>query len=272
MRRVVAMLLCAAAAFGMQLAHARPVAEPLAIPAPPKTALTQSLGAQLPLALPFVDSDGQDVRFGDYFAPPRPVLLVFGYYSCPQLCGLLMHGLLEALHESGLGPRDVRIVGVSIDPADSPASARSRLAADMAYASFVRGHARDPLPDLHLLTGDVRPLARSAGFEWSGKKSTLAHPAGVIVATPDGRVSRYLPGVRFDSRELRDAVDEARQGTIGTFTDRLALLCAHFDPRTGRYSDDVMTALRIFGVALALLLASWCWRRRGAPRDAREAR
>jgi protein SCO1/2 len=237
---------------------------------PPKVTITQRLDAVLPRNLPLVDHQGRAVHLGDYLGDGRPMLLVLGYYRCPQLCGLLMHGVLEALQQSGLPRSAYRIVRVSIDPEDTPATARDRRRVDLAYAASLANarHASAPL-DLQLLTGTPQATATLAqrvgfGFERSsgGGDARFAHAAGFVVVTPQGRVSRYLMGVSFDPRSLRDAVDGAARGDIGSFTDRIALLCAHVDLRLGRHSEAVMIATRVLGCALVAGLALWCWRRR----------
>lgn len=146
-------------------------AQAFGTPAAPATALVQRLDAPVPLDLPLVDSDGRQVRLGDFFRAGRPVLLVLGYYRCPQLCGLLMHATLDALHDSGVSRRDVSIVAVSIDAQDTPHTARAKLAVYRAYADFLRGPApRETEPDLHLLVGapqDTARLARAVGLSYS---------------------------------------------------------------------------------------------------------
>jgi protein SCO1/2 len=93
----------------------------------------------------------------------------------------------------------------------------------------------------------------------------IAHSAGFVVATPDGRIARYFPGVRFDAPGLRMAVIEAAGGRIGSLNERLTLLCGHYDPVSGRYSLAIMGWLRTLGCAGALALAFWVWRPRRAP-------
>jgi protein SCO1/2 len=254
-------------------------AQPLAMPPPPPAAIEQQLGVQLPLEMPMLDDLGRPVRLGDYFQDGRPVLLVLGYYRCPQLCGLLMHGLLEGLQESGLPRREWRIVGVSIDPEDNVATARQRRNLDLAYADFLLGSQAPDAPlDLHLLTAasaDSRRLARQTGFSFTPvsaaslaqqadppARARFAHPASVMVVTPQGRISRYLMGIQFDAGDLKVALADAAGDRIGSVTSRIALLCAHFDPKVGRHSDLVMNGLRALGLTLVALLGAWCWRRR----------
>jgi len=235
-------------------------------------ALTQRVGAALPLDSRWVEADGRSVALADLFADGKPVLLVLGYYTCPQLCGLLMHGVLESVQAAGLRARDTRIVAVSIDPGDTPATARARRATDLAYAAFLRGatQTHGPLPELHLLTSDAAAIDRvvaAAGYRIRAETAGDArvdHPAALVVATPGGRISRYLMGVRFDPGELGDAIADARDERTGTLSDRIALLCAHLDRTVGRHSDAVLEATRAVALLVALALAAWCWRRRAA--------
>lgn len=257
-----------AAAFALALLASATAAQPLTpMPAAPDARLLQAPGTQLPLELPFVDSAGRSVRLGDFFGQ-RPVLLVLGYYRCPQLCGLLMHGLIEALHEGGVAPESFRLLRVSIDPDETPSDAQRSLKTDLAYAAFVdqQSGRGEPL-DLHLLTGSPGPidtLARRAGWQYrrdgQAGRQRYAHPAVAIVVTPDGRISRYFPGVRFDARDLRLALVQAGHSRIGGLSERIALLCAHFDPTWGRHSEAVLDATRALGVGLVLLLIGWWWR------------
>jgi protein SCO1/2 len=271
MKRLAALLLtcaCCACACCASASSASetPAGAPLQLPAPPAVQLAQKLGDTVPLDLTLQQAEGGPVRLRELFAGPGAVVLVPGYYQCPQLCGLVMQGVLEALAKSGLPPRAWRIVGFSIDPQDTPATARAREADYRAYARFVAPEATPPV-DLHLLTSDAATsaaLAQALGYavQSTGPGAPIAHSAGFVVATPGGRIARYFPGVRFDARELRLAVTDAAGGRVGSLSDRLTLLCGHYDPVTGRYSLAVMAWLRVLGCAGALALAAWVWRRR----------
>jgi protein SCO1/2 len=277
MKALAALLLllaCAACAAGETAATA-----PLQLPPAPAVQMVQKLGGSLPLDALLNESDGRPVRLRDLFAGQRAIVLVPGYYQCTELCGLVMQGVLEALAQSRLPPDAWRIVGFSIDPLDTPATARSREADYLGYARFVASTsttasatqgADGPPPDLHLLTASAAvssELAQSLGyaFQPGAPGAPIAHSAGFVVATPDGRVARYFPGVRFDARELRLAVVDAAGGRVGSLSDRLTLLCGHYDPVTGRYSLAVMAGLRVLGCAGVLALGAWIWRRRRAP-------
>src|SRR6185312_9626042 len=78
-----------------------------------------------------------------------------------------------------------------------------------------------------------------------------------IVATPDGRLARYLFGIEYGPRDLRFAIVEASAGRVGTVVDSLLLYCYHYNPMTGGYGLVVMRALRLAGVGTVLALGSF---------------
>lgn len=253
-------------------------AAPMEIAPPPQARIVQQPGAALPLDLRLQDAQGHAVALRDFFRAGRPVVLVPGYYRCTNLCSTVMQGVLEALADTGLPRSAYTVVGFGIEPEESPADARAREDADRAYAqaygSRLERSGTLPPVDLHLLLGaqaDTALLAERIGWGYaraqpapgSAADPGVAHEAGFVVATGDGTVSRYLLGVRFDPHELRLALVDASAGRVGTLDDRIALLCAHFDPRSGRYNGAVLLGLRVAGIALALGLAGWIVRHRG---------
>lgn len=243
------------------LAVAIPVAAgagPLALPATPHPEFVQNLGAQLPLPLVF-DDGGAPMELGGLIHD-RPVVLVLGYYQCPNLCSTLMEGVVETLAQADL-PRDAyRVVEVSIDPTETPElAARKKVSYEPMFGR--RG------ADLHLLTGGksaIALLAQTVGFRYvyDAQQRQYIHPAGFIIVTADGRISRYFLGVRFDPDEVRGALQKASVGTIGNPIDRLLLLCTHYDPATGRTSVTAMTLVRLVCLVVLVILAGWVWRHR----------
>ena len=266
---VLAFMLAHAAAFAQALAPARD--GPLApTPTAPAVAFTQHLGVALPLAATFTDSSGHAIRLADEFPQDAgPTLLMLGYHRCPQLCGLATQGVLEALRQGELPAAAARVLFVSVDPAETAADAADKRRADLGYARSLAGAQSEEPRAIERLVGppaSIDALARRVGFVYrpGDAAARFAHPAGVVVVTPDGHVSRYLMGVRFDPAELREAVESARDGQVGNLSNRLALLCAHLDPRRGLHSGAVLIGMRVAGLASMALLAAFVWRRREA--------
>jgi protein SCO1/2 len=209
----------------------------------------QNLDRPLPLDAEFSDESGRTVRVGEYFGA-KPVVLAFVYYDCPMLCSMVLTSLTSTLETLSLDAgKDFEVVIVSFDPRETPALAATR------KATYVNRYNRDgAAAGWHFLTGrqdSITRLTSAAGFRyvWDEDTKQFAHPAGIIVVTPDGRPARYLFGLEYGPRDVRLALVEASQGRVGSAVDTLLLFCYHYDPMTGRYGFLIMRALRIAGVA-----------------------
>ena len=188
----------------------------------------------------------------------RPVVLAFAYYDCPMLCTLVLNGLTSALNVISLEPgTDFELVTISFDPRDTPAAAAAK------KASYLERYKRPgAAAGWHFLTGgqaSIDRVTQAAGFRyvWDADTRQFAHPTGIVVLTPDGRLARYLFGVEYGPRDLRFAIVEASAGKVGTPVDSLLLYCYHYDPMTGRYGLIVMRALRVAGAATVLALGAF---------------
>jgi protein SCO1/2 len=105
----------------------------------------------------------------------------------------------------------------------------------------------------HFLTGDaeaVDALTRATGFRyaWDEETEQFAHPAGVLVAAPDGTITHYLFGVEYSPKDLRLALVAASEGEVGSAVDQVLLYCFQYDPETGRYSAAILNIVRIAGL------------------------
>lgn len=229
----------------------------------------QRLGERVPLDAPFHDHLGHRVTLGDALEG-KPTVLVLAYYRCPMLCSLVLRELVETLRriEYDVGDR-FNVVVVSIDPREEPATAaatRRTLIAKYGRAGSDGGW--------RLLTGaeaSSRSVADAVGFGYAydAASDQYAHPAGIVVLTPTGEVSRYLLGVDYPARDLRLALIEASQRKIGSPVDAFLLRCFHYDPNTGRYTLAVMNVIRGAGVATLAVLGgfvTWALRRESCRR------
>ena len=234
--------------------------------------IDQKLGESLPLDLAFRDETGRTVRLGDYFGE-RPVIVSLVYYECPMLCTVVLNGLTKALRAMTLDVgRDFEIVTVSIDPRETP-----ELAAQKKAATLERYGREGAADGWHFLTGDaeaIATLADAIGFRYRYDPAIdqYAHGAGIVAATPEGRLARYFYGVEFSARDLRLGLVEASENRIGTVADQILLLCYHYDPETGRYGRAALLSVRVGGALTVLglggfLFAMWRRERREAERS-----
>jgi protein SCO1/2 len=238
-----------------------PVQEPGAAPpaseVPPEVAglaFDQRLNAQVPLDATFTNESGKPVRLGD-LTRGKPAVLVLAYYRCPQLCTLVLNGLLDGLRGVGFRPgEEFSVVTISFDPRETPELAAAK------KQHYVEAFGRPgAAAGWHFLTGtkdQIDRVAEAVGFryEYDAKHDRYNHPSGVVLLTPGGRVSRYLFGIRFLPRDLKLGLVEASAGQVGSLVDQFLLFCFHYDQAGGKYAFAVMNAVRLGGALTALAL------------------
>jgi protein SCO1/2 len=222
------------------------------------------LNAHLPLDLVFRDETGRNVQLREYFTQ-RPVLLALVYYGCPMLCNQTEQGVVGALRMLSFNPgRDYEVVFVSFDPRESP-----DMAAQKKESAMTHFRRPETASGWHFLTGSkesIDALTKGANFRYSfdEKSNLFAHAAGIMLLTPDGRISRYFYGVEYPARDVRLGLVDASAGKIGTPVDRALLFCYQYDPTSARYSASILKIIRLGGVLtiLALVAGMLIFRRR----------
>jgi protein SCO1 len=212
------------------------------------------LNAQIPLDLPFVDENGSNVHLRDYFKQ-KPVVLAFVYYGCPMLCNQVEQGVVGSLRMLSFTPgRDYDVVFVSFDPRESPdmAAQKKKSALD---------HFRRPetAAGWHFLTGtkeSIDAATNAANFRYSfdAKTNLFAHASGIMLLTPDGRISRYFYGVEYPGRDMRLGLVEASAGKIGTPIDHVLLFCYQYNPSSATYSASILKIIRLGGILTILCI------------------
>jgi len=219
-------------------------------------AFDQRLGQMLPLDAALVDESGRAVRLGDYFGR-RPVILTLAYYGCPMLCTLSLNGLASALKTLSFDAgREFEVVTLSFEHKETPQQAAA------AKKTYIERYGRpQAAAGWHFLTGDAAAIAAVTGavgfrYAWDEETRQYAHPTGVVVATPEGRIARYLYGVEYAPKDLRFALVEASTGRVGTPVDQLLLYCYEYDPVRGRYGATILRTVRFLGILTVLGLVT----------------
>jgi protein SCO1 len=213
----------------------------------------EKLGDRIDLDLQFTAENGYQVPLRRYFAKGKPVVLNLVYYSCPMLCNLVLNGQLAALKEVPWTPgNEFEIVTVSIDPMENWGLAASK------KRYYMDAYGRDAHAGWHFLTdyqGNVKKLAEQVGFSyrWDDKTRQFAHAASIMMLTPDGRVSRYLYGIRYKPRDVRLALGEASEGKLGSIGDKILMFCFHYDPAARSYVPFARNIMRAGGVLTILI-------------------
>ncbi len=222
-----------------------------------KVGFTQNLNAQIPLNVPFRDEAGRTVPLSSYFGK-KPVLLNLVYFACPMLCTEVLNGTVRTLRTMPLKVgKDFNVITVSFDARET-----SQLAAAKKRVYLDRYGRPGAEAGWAFLTGtepSIQALADAVGFHFAYDKEIdqFAHASGIIILTPEGRISHYFYGVEYPVQDVRLSLVEASHGRIGSPVDQLLLYCYHYDPTTGRYGLSIMRVLRVAGLVTLLLLVTF---------------
>ncbi len=216
-------------------------------------------GALLPLTRRFRTASGQLIDLRSAIAD-KPSLLILGYYACPSLCGIIRDDTLDAISQAGLvAGRDYRLIFLSIDAAETPAIAASAKSTDLKTFPLSGDNTA-----WVFLTGqqlDIDAVENAVGFHarYSDALKQFLHPAGLVIVSPNGRVSSYLLGVGFAPIDVKKALNEARIGVVEQPDNPVLLLCFHYDASVGRYSLDIIKVLRLAGVMTIVGISALVW-------------
>jgi protein SCO1/2 len=210
--------------------------------------------AQVRSDLTFLDETGRPVHLGDYFGQ-KPTVLMLGYYGCPMLCTLVLNGAADCFRDlTWKGGREYNVVFASIDSSETPALAAEK------KKSYLHSYGVDCAGGWHLLTGgqnSISNLAAEVGFHYAydpGAKQ-FAHPSGLVILTPGGKVARYFFGVNFAAKDVDEALRAAAANEVGPPESPFTLLCFHYSPIHGRYGKLILTMVRVGGLLVLGILA-----------------
>jgi protein SCO1/2 len=222
-----------------------------------RAGLDQKLNAQVPLDAVFRDEHGRAVKLGTFFGA-KPVILALAYYECPNLCTLVLNGVLQTAQDLKFDVgKEYEIVVVSFDARERPALAAAK------KQIYIQRYGRAGASDgWHFLTGDeaaITQLAKSVGYSFAYDETTrqFAHPSAIAVLTTAGKVARYFPGIEYPAREVRLALIEASHERVGSLADRVFLLCFHYNPATGKYGLLITRVIQFAGVGSAAAVAAY---------------
>lgn len=218
--------------------------------------IQQKLNSPVPLDLVFHDDMDQVVPLRTYFGD-KPVVLSLVYFKCPSLCPMSMRETMSGLRRVALQPgRDYNVVVVSFDPSDTAADAAKT------KAEFKKQFNRDGYDaGFHFLTGDQQSIAKLASavgwtYRWDEASKQFIHAGGIMVATPDGKLSRYFYGIDYAPADLRMALVDASQHKIGTPVDYVLLFCFHYNAAQGKYTLAIFNVLKLAGSLTVIVLAA----------------
>jgi protein SCO1/2 len=219
-------------------------------------AFKQHPGALLPLNAALTDSAGRPQTLRAALSG-RPAVVILEYLRCRNLCSLVLSGAVKAIAASDMVPgRDLDFVAISIDPRETPAdaaAAQAMYARRLSPAGSAQGvRFFTARPD------QVSKIAAAIGFPYRYDPQTrqFAHPAGFVVTTPDGRISRYVLGLYPPASLLKQAVAEASLDKVEPPAHPLLLLCFGYDPDASTAAILAMRLVRWTSFAIIAAIAA----------------
>ncbi|MEZ6232698.1 MAG: SCO family protein [Phycisphaerales bacterium] len=234
--------------------------------------LQDKAGEVIDLEALLMNDAGEMVRVGDYFndgplartpdGRGKPAILALVYYDCPVVCPLTMERLRGAMNKIDYTVgEDFNVLVVSIDHTNTTDMALGeKLASLLSYNRPETPAVRAGWAYHTATAGNARRLADSVGFQYTfiADAGEFAHAPGLVLITPDGRVSRYIDGLDYVNQadDIQLGLVEAGQGSIApTLLDRLILFCFHYDPSKGSYTVQAVRVMQIGGVLCMLGIA-----------------
>jgi len=229
--------------------------------------IEQKLESQLPLAATFTDENRNEVKLGDYFGKEKPVILALVYYECPMLCNEVLNGLTGSLKGINFtAGKEFDVVAISFDARENT---KEKLAGNKKAAYLERYNRPGTDNGWHFLTGsqsEIDKVTEAVGFNYrfDEKTNQFAHAGGIMIATPEGKMSRYLYGIDYSPNDIKFSLMESSKNNIGNPAEQLYLYCYHYDPSTGKYGFAILNILRFAGIATILgigMMMFVFWRR-----------
>ncbi|MGE3757858.1 MAG: SCO family protein, partial [Pseudobdellovibrionaceae bacterium] len=220
--------------------------------------IDEKLGVSLDKTLPVVNEKGETVPLGTYFDKHRPVILSLVYFSCPGLCNYHLNGLNDGMKELdwSIG-KEFTVISLSFDPKETFETAAAK------KETYLKVYGRkDAEKDWHFLTAKadtIKKITEATGFKykWIEEAKEWSHGSAAIMLTPEGKISRYLPGVMFEKKDLRLALTEASDGKVGNFVDHFVMTCFRWDPKQSKFTLYGFRLVQAGSGVTVLLLGLW---------------
>ncbi len=267
-----------------------------------KAKIEEHIGTELPLDLTLRDEDDKTITLGAAMNG-KPTILVPVYYRCPMLCTKVLNGVLEVsrqMPQNFSAGEQYTIVAVSMDPLERGDRAKAKKKAYL-NGDPVTGQLGYGRPSgeagWRFLTGtkeNVGSLLDAVGFKFEFDKMVkeFDHPAGIVILSPKGKITRYFYGITYDGEfeldgpgttgpngkvtrpatTLHMSLVEAADGKGGSLWTKLKMICYRYDHLNQGYALNVLTLVRLGGlVTLGAVVVGVLWALRRERRKAKLA-
>lgn len=213
--------------------------------------IVEKLGTTIPLDEEFYDENGNLVTLKNVIS--RPTILTFVYYRCPGICSPLLTELKDVINKMDLSlGKDYQVVTISFDPDEKPELAKEKREN---YVKQLNGNI--DASGWRFFSGDsinIHRLTDAAGFYFERTGRDWIHAGGLIIVSPQGKITRYLYGIEHLPFDVKMALVEAAEGKPMPTIAKVLKFCYSYDPDGRKYTFNF---LRISAVAIILLVATF---------------
>ncbi|MCS6962253.1 MAG: SCO family protein [Deltaproteobacteria bacterium] len=205
-------------------------------------------------------SSGKPARLSE-LTKELPTLLIPVYYECPSICGEIIKETIRYVDNSKLVPgKDYNLVFFTINPQEDVELAAGK------RNSFLN-EVSNKSADVNFLIGpaeEIDKLTKSIGFYFTKQGDEYVHPPLYVIMDKDLKITHMFKTLLLDFPTVDLALVEASEGKLGTFWDKVKLLCYSFDPAKGRYTLVAVRTMQIGGLITLIffiVLFAWLWKK-----------
>jgi len=223
-----------------------------------KLGFYERLDEYVPMDLEFTNSTGEVLKMKDII--DKPTVFAMVYYSCPGICSPLLAGLSDVIERTNIIPgEEYQVITISFDHTENyKVAAKWR-------ENYISAMRREINPDgWRFMTGDsvsIRKMTDALGFHFIAddrevRKDTVdyVHAGGLIVVSPEGKITRYHYGERFLPFNLKMSVVEAARGESRPAVAAILDFCFKYEPDGKKYVFDV---LKVSGILMMTVLGGF---------------
>ena len=189
----------------------------------------------IPLDLKFNSEENKIVTLRELI--DKPTVLSFVYFNCPGVCNPLQESISRVVEKTNMElGKDYQILTISFDVSDTPAKAQKK------KNNFIQNIVKEKAAHWMYLTGEkesIDAITEAVGFKYKATGLDFAHPAGIILISPEGKITRYLYGLDFLPFDLKMAIIEAQQGLAKPTINKVLQYCFNYDPKGQSYTLSV---------------------------------
>lgn len=223
--------------------------------------LDEQLGATIPLDVELLDEQGRGVTLRQLI--DKPTLMTFNYFTCAGVCTPQLVAVVDILDKIDLVPaEDFQVITVSFDMRDTPERARAK---KHSHLKMIKR--RIPPSGWRFLTGtsaSVEALTDAVGFSYQRRGEDFVHPTALIVVSPEGKVTRYVYGLKYLPFDVQMAVAEASEGLVRPTIAKMLRVCFSYDPGSRRYVfrlTQVVAFVTLFSAAVFISIVIFAGRK-----------